>query len=276
MSNDDISRLFGGLQIGTATQITFPDTLIIVAATFMSPGFECVIGWSEARQEFVRPVTTFTTNRSWPVGTFIVGRQYRFKVVSLYPESSLFPHQTEDVLVLPNPAAQTVPVILVEFTAFPGSQMEPVPLQIPKIQPIYYKESRLYHLLYESSVHSIPEVFAPAIIAQNRYIVEGTKCPSVGVLRCLQNEIFFYPYTSVTIGNGVEIRLRCKIQGFDFPVTAQNGNSLFRSRIERPVDDNRKILVLLGLGRPFAGGINNSFTPRRCYILLIGVIHETL
>ena len=59
---------------------------------------------------------------------------------------------------------------------------------------------------------------------------------------------------------------------FDFPVKAQNQDALLKSLNGRPA--NTPVLVLLGLGRPFAGAGVNVYNPRRCYILVIGVIMQ--
>ena len=66
---------------------------------------------------------------------------------------------------------------------------------------------------------------------------------------------------------------RCRIfQVYDFPVKAQNQDALLKSLNERPA--NTPVLVLFGLGRPFAGTGVKVYNPRRCYILVIGVIMQ--
>ena len=272
---DELGKLFAGLDIGARTAV--PDTLVIIACTFMSNGFECVIAWSEARNELVRPLTNFVTN-SWPKGTFVVGHQYQFMVVDLYPASSLFPHQTEDVLVLPNVVVQTIPVIethpaFLRDPFFP-SRHAPMLQALPVIRPVHFSEIHLYNLLCNSSFQSVAEVFAPGEIKEMRYIVEGTECPSVGIIHCTRSDIFFYNFSAVDAGgNTVETRWRCKVQGFDFPVTAQDRDVLLLSTVTQSAQPNRKILVLLGLARPFSGGNGKTFSPRRCYILVLGVIY---
>ena len=106
--------------------------------------------------------------------------------------------------------------------------------------PVRYTESEIYNMLFGSSVRSVFSVFAPGVIHEGKYIIEGTKCPSVGIFQCNLGDIMMFknPFNiSAT---------RCRIfQLFDFPVTAQNQDALLKSLNERPA--NTPVLVLLGL-----------------------------
>ena len=61
---------------------------------------------------------------------------------------------------------------------------------------------------------------------------------------------------------------------FNFPVTAQNRASLITDHADCAPENS--LLVLLGLARHFAGTGENNFNPRRCYIMVIGIIREEL
>ena len=72
--------------------------------------------------------------------------------------------------------------------------------------------------------------------------------------------------------SATRFRIEISDQVFVFPVTAQNQDALLMSLKERSA--NTPVLVLLCLGRPFAGASVNVYNPRRCCILVIGVIMQ--
>ena len=221
--------------------------LVIAASTFMRNGFECVIGWSIEDMKLIRPVTNVAGN-SWKLETFTVGCQYEFVIVDSNPSDAIYPHKSEDIIVGATPDLM--------FSTDPLTGVPFVPVNT---------ESQMYNMLFGSSVESVYSVFAPGVIYEGKYIIEGTECPSVGILQCNLGDIMMYK-------NPFNIS-RCRIfQVFDFPVTAQNRDALLNSLNERPA--NTPVLVLLGLGRPFAGTGDNVYNPRRCYILVIGVIMQ--
>ena len=223
--------------------------LVIVASTFMRDGFECVIGWSIENNKLIRPVTNLAGN-SWILGTFTVGCKYQFVIFDSNPSDAIYPHKSEDIIV------GATPVLLVSTVPISGALAVPV-----------NTESQMYNMLFGSSVRSVFNVFAPGVIHEGKYIIEGTECPSVGILQCNLGDIMMFknPFNMSAT--------RCRIfQVFDFPVKAQNQDALLKSLNERP--PNTPVLVLLGLGRPFAGTGVNVYNPRRCYILVIGVIMQ--
>lgn len=116
-------------------------------------------------------------------------------------------------------------------------------------------------------MRSVFNVFAPGVIHEGKYIIEGTECSLVGILQCNLRDIMMFknPFNmSATT---------CRIfQVFDFPVKAQNQDALLKCSNGRPA--NTLELVLLGLGRPFVGAGVNAYNPRRCYILVIRVIMQ--
>ena len=223
--------------------------LVIVASTFMRNGFECVIGWSIDDNKLIRPVTNLAGN-SWIFGTFTVGCKYQFVIVDSNPSAAIYPHKSEDIIV------EAVPVLVVNTFSLPV--VPSVPMNT---------ESQLYNMLFGSSVESVYSVFAPGVIHEGKYIIEGSECPSVGILQCNLGDIMMFknPFNMSAT--------RCRIfQVFDFPVTAQKQDALLKSLNERPA--NTPVLVLLGLARPFAGTGVNVYSPRRCYILVIGAIMQ--
>lgn len=229
-------------------------TLVVVASTFMSNNFECVIGWSIKGKKLIRPVTNLEGN-SWISGTFTVGCKYKFVIVDSNPGNAIYPHKSEDIIVEENPLQKVIRD------------------SVPRL-PVQFTESEMYDMLFGSSVESVSSVFDPGVICEGKYIMAETECPSVGILRCKVGEIEMYEKTYPA--NPSRTSKRCRIsQGletFDFPVKAQNGNALMTFYSPPSAEyENNPILVLLGLGRPFAGD-GNVFVPRRCYILLIGVI----
>ena len=217
--------------------------LVVVASTFMANNRECVIAWSEEENRLLRPVTNLERN-SWRFGTFYVGFHYQFGIVNLNPAQAIWPHKTEDTLV-----------------------RNDNPVQVDRSR---YTENQMYNMLFNSSLETVAGVFAPGDIQEGKYIIEGMECPSVGILRCTLADINLF--RKLNARN--QLSMRCRIfNNFDFPVKAQNQNEYMR-RFQEPANNAPpNILVLLGLGRPFAGD-NNMFHPRRCYIMVIGVIMQ--
>lgn len=238
----ELAETLASLHLGPQRRLQ----LVVVASTFMQNNHECVIAWSVEEQRLIRPITNLVTN-SWMFGTFTVGQVYWFVILDSNPSKAIWPHKREDTIVQTNP----VPVSIVS---------------IPGTPPVFvrYTESEMYNMIFGSSVESVSSVFAPGVIQEGKYILEGTECPSVGILRCNRGDIMFE--------NPPNMSTRCRIfQLFDFPVTAQNRDALL-SLNKRPA--NIPVLVLLGLARPFQGTGGNFFNPRRCYILVIGVIMQ--
>ena len=218
--------------------------LVVVATTFIKNNRECVIAWSVQERGLTRPITNLVTN-SWIFGTFKVGQVYWFVILDSNPSKAIWPNKSEDTIVQINP----VPVSTI------GTR--PVPVR--------YTESEMYNMLFGSSVRSVFNVFAPGVIHEGKYIIEGTECPSVGILQSNLRDIMMFK-------NPTRCRIEISDQVFVFPVTAQNQDALLMSLKERSA--NTPVLVLLGLGRPFAGAGVNVYNPRRCYILVIGVIMQ--
>lgn len=238
----ELAETLDSLHIGPQRRLQ----LVVVASTLMQNNHECVIAWSVQEQGLIRPITNLVIN-SWIFGTFKVGQVYWFVILDSNPSKAIWPNKSEDTIVQINP----VPVNTV------GTR--PVPVR--------YTKSEMYNMLFGPSVRSVFNVFAPGVIHEGKYIIEGTECPSVGILQCNLSDIMMFknPFNMSAT--------RCWIfQVFDFPVKAQNQDALLKSLNGRPA--NAPVLVLLGLGRQFAGAGVNVYNPRRCHILVIGVIMQ--
>ena len=222
-------------------QVEDREDLIIVASTFMDKElkYECVMAWSEEENRLVRPVTNLHTN-SWDSGTFAVGCTYEFVILNRNPESDK-PHKSEDILVANEES------------------------NIPTPRDGQRSETEMYEMLESSSMDSVTDLF-PDVVKENKYIVELTDCRSAGILSCRVRDIRLYMNDW-----GKE---RCEIfQDYDFPITAKNRESVKTGLTDCSPDD--PLLVLLGLGRAFAGSEPNHYNPRRCYIMVIGIIRKS-
>lgn len=181
----ELAETLASLHLGPQKRLQ----LVVVASTFMKNSRECVIAWSVQEQRLVRPITNLVTN-SWDFGTFKVGQVYWFVILDSNPSNAMWPHKSEETIVQINP----VPVSTV--SALPVS--------------VRYTESEMYNMIFGSSVESACSVFAPGVIQEGKYILEGTECPSVGILRCNRGDIMFE--------NPLNMSTRCRIfQLFDFP-----------------------------------------------------------
>ena len=146
--------------------------LVVVASTLMqNTDHECVIAWSVQEQGLIRPITNLVTN-SWIFGTFKVGQVYWFVILDSNPSNAIWPHKSEDTIVQINPA----PVSTVSA---------------PRV-PVQYTESEMYNMLFGSSAGSVFSAFAPGGIHERKYIIEGTECPSVGILQCNLRDIMMF------------------------------------------------------------------------------------
>ena len=145
----EIPETLASLQLGLQKRLQ----LVVVASTFMKNSRECVIAWSVQEQQLIRPITNFETN-SWVFGTFKVGQVYWFVILDSNPGNTIWPHKSEDTIV----------------------QINPVPFSTVSTD-----------ILFGSSVETVFSVFAPGVIYQGKYIIEGTECPSVGILIIARN-----------------------------------------------------------------------------------------
>ena len=159
----ELAETLDSLHIGPQRRLQ----LVVVASTLMQNNHECVIAWSVQEQGLIRPITNLVTN-SWIFGTFKVGQVYWFVILDSNPSKAIWPNKSEDTIVQINPVSvNTV-----------GTR--PVPVR--------YTKSEMYNMLFGPSVRSVFNVFAPGVIHEGKYIIEGTECPSVGILRSMQSK----------------------------------------------------------------------------------------
>lgn len=208
--------------------------LLIIVKTRMNNGY-CFIGWDMINGGLVRPILRTATNQCCWLKTdpdLDVGQQHRFKVYSNHLKEIPFPHKSNDVLV---------------------SYLESIPAE----------EMNIFDLLGAESCNRVEDVFNGADIKDGRYVIEGEKCPSVGIYRCSGSKL---TVVDLRFSDG-NIKKRCKIKEgkttFFFSITALQPYS----------PTNKDVLVIMGLARPFPG-YNGEYNPKRCYIIVIGIIPE--
>ncbi|XP_078368189.1 uncharacterized protein LOC144651980 [Oculina patagonica] len=124
------------------------------------------------------------------------------------------------------------------------------------------EEINIFDLLNAQSFDRVEDVFTGAHIKDGRYVIEGAVCPSAGVYRCIGKNLTLF---DIKYRDG-NIKKRCKIiEGnatFVLPITALQPYS----------PTNKDVLVILGLARPFKGYTGQEYTPKRCAILVLGII----
>lgn len=216
--------------------------LVVVASTFMSEGFECVITWSDGLKKLLRPVTNLKKN-SWTLGTFRVGYEYQFAIVDFNPKEAVAPHNREDIIVTKGKKTPN------------------------NIDGNSICEPEMYERLNGLSKKSVSAVFEPGIIEEKAYIIAKTVCPSVGILQCKLSDILMY--------HDAKGKMRCAVKEYDFPMSAQNRDTLMKEFSTATQSEN-EILVLLGLARSFTGPKEKPFDPPRCYIMVIGIIRAKM
>ena len=204
----------------------------IVAKTHMNGGY-CIMAL-DGTNRFRRPIyRTETDACCWPIFfNFKVGQRYRFTVLK-QPEAIVnlptpFPHRNEDIVV--------------------DSRVEIIKLTY---------RSELYNRLLNKAESRIEDIFRP--LYNKKYVVENTKCRSVGVLKCPERSLRLETNQSgkrrliIPIPEGSTYDLPFTGYEYDFPNLLSNDMALVR----------------LGLGRPFDG--NGHYHPRRCYILALNI-----
>jgi len=111
---------------------------------------------------------------------------------------------------------------------------------------------------------------AKSDFSQNKYEDENTDCPSVYIKKCLSCNITFYQkkdklrivfrIPSKTATSPIYI----PFEVHDLPYTAQDTPTF-----EFPEDE---VVVILSMGRPYEGTQKEKFNPRRCYLLVVGLM----
>jgi len=167
--------------------------LMIAAKARMSDGF-CYIGWDMDRHKLVRPVLRKNSCRWFPAKDkdLNIREKHLFKVRSPELEGISHPHRVNDVFVS---------------------------YRKPCNQPAKDVDSSdvvdLYDILIEQSHPTVKEVFNNPKQFNGEYVLEHTKCPSVGVYKCKREKL------RITTGNDSRGERRCEITQ-DAPVQVYN------------------------------------------------------
>lgn len=211
--------------------------LNIIAQTRMKKGY-CHLGLDSQSGRILRPLYRPKDGCCCWDTPLKIDKTYAFRVLNSPNDGSErftpLPHSNEDLLV--------------ENQAIIMAPNEPNP--------------HIFHKLEKLSRSSVEELFGPEI-KENKYVDEGTTCPSVGVLSCMGRdlELIRDPFDSS--------KRRVKIEGgYEPRITAINARNLPEELPDKPT------LVILGLARPFAGTEQNQFVPRRCYILVLRILPD--
>ena len=204
--------------------------LRIIAKTSMNNGF-CYIGLYQ--NTLVRPIPRTTESECcWPNDhvQFKVGEFHNFQVLDSDPHVA-HPHKVNDVLVKHLGRAESP------------------------------QDLNLFGVLRALSHERLMDVFGGIKLIDDRYVEEGSMCPSVGIYRCHRENI--------SVRRNDKGKQRCEITDnghvFDFPINAVSGG-------ER-IGNDGEVLLVLGMGRPLSG--KENYNPRRCFVLVIGIVSET-
>jgi len=214
--------------------------LMIIAKARMSDGFFCYIGWdedTEDRHKLVRPVLRQNSCR-WRLAKdkdLNVGEKHLFEVRSPELQGISHPHRANDVFV---------------------SYREPCD-QSTKASDVV----DLYDILIKQGHQTVKEVFYNTL-REGKYVLEHTKCPSVGVYKCKREKL------RITTDNNRDERT-CEITEdplvvYKYKITAVDDELSV-------VDPSEDVLVILGLTRPYRGS-SHQFTKLRCYVIVVGFV----
>ena len=215
--------------------------LIIVAKARMSDGF-CYIGWDINRHKLVRPVLRKNSCRWLPAKDkdLNIGEKHLFKVRSLELEGISHPHRVNDIFVSYRKVAKAVD----------SSDL-----------------ADLYDILIEQSHHTVTEVFNNPKQFNGEYVLEHSKCPSVGVYKCKREKL------RITTENDRKGERRCEITQ-DAPVQVYNYKITAVDDELPDVDPSEDVLVILGLTRPYKGS-SHQFTKLRCFVIIVGFVTKS-
>ena len=213
--------------------------LDIIAKSRMNDG-QCIMAIDRSNK-FYRPIyRTDADTCCWPMWReFKVGYRYKFTILR-YPDDTAealtpYPHRNEDTLV-----EKEVELVEEEVERESGD-----------------RRSDLYDCLYKSAVSNIEDIFEE--IQGRKYVDELTECSSFGILRCKERDLrvetneYGKKRLIISLPDNVKYDLPLKAYEYDYP-----GNN------------NTEALVLLGLGRPYDK--EGQYSPKRCYILVVGIL----
>ncbi len=226
--------------------------ILITEVTRMSGGYFCVAAWDIHGERIVRPLQPNGSN--WQLGNdrsvFYPGHLLNCSPTGR--SHGIYPHRTEDLILA------ATPTILERFG-----------------------EAETYHLLIDKTDPNIVSIFGQPLI-DDKYIVEGTNCRSLGSVRARQRHVSFHVSFS---------KLRLQLldtdgSHYDLPVTSDELRRVFSPRDNDPEphfgveeanewlrvnDPNQELILRVGLARGWAGS-DGSWSPKRCYLQLNGII----
>lgn len=196
--------------------------LQVVVQSVMGSGV-CYLVYDPIQKKMFRPIKTGTS--FWSVPELKIDTMYLFFPLQLpVPLTVSLPHSREDLHV--------------------QQWIE---------QPDKLNDYTIYNALYEIANNSVELIFGN--IMEGKYVLEGTDCPSVGILRCIGVPIQLY----YCFG-----KPRLKIgDSYDFPYKAYTHDQII---------PGCPALIVLGLGRPYDG--DGLFIPKRCYLLALRILMQ--
>lgn len=217
--------------------------VLVTEVTRMSGGRVCVAGIDIHGGSMVRPLQPSGANweeNKWVPGYMKVGNLLAFEPAA--KGNSDFPHRTEDFRV----AKVT---LLEEVSA-----------------------AQLYEACADTADDSIDDIF-DGELKEDKYIDDKTECRSLGCVIVPKNKLmvnvsFDKPHLNMNLG------------GFDWynpSITELGLRSIpaeaARAQLqERIAGATKAPAIRLGLARAWAGPVNHTYDPKRCYMQVNGII----
>jgi hypothetical protein len=117
--------------------------------------------------------------------------------------------------------------------------------------------SILFEQLRKLGKTTLEEIFGAGNVQNGKFVLPGTDCPSVGILKCTSDCISIQDVESYG-----KIQQRVFIRGVtDLPLKAINYPEI-------PTSTVHEVLLVIGLGREFQP---NERVGKRCYLMVVGI-----
>lgn len=218
-----------------------PIPLKIIVKSAMKGGY-CHLGFDAERQKIFRPIYRQEDGRCCWDRPLEVGKTYSFSVLRSPDDNS-----TQGT---PLPHRNEDLYIDHKLTSELRDHTPP---------------NDLFNELRGIAKKSVEDIFEAHLVHDHKYVDEETNCPSVGVLECKGNSLKLFR------DNFDKRRIICG--QYNFRITVGYTDTYIKSILTKPT------LLILGLGRPFDGGLNQRtlapcFSPRRCYIIVVGIVEK--
>ena len=213
---------------------------MIVAKARICDGF-CYIGWDIDRHKLIGPVLRKNSCRWLPAKDkdLNVGEKHLFKR-SPEIEGISNPHRANDVF---------------ESYRKPCDQAAKAADSSDVVD--------LYDILIEQSHQTVKEVFNNQRQFNGKYVLEHTKCPSVGVYKCKRENLRITTKNDSRGGRRCEITQDARVV-YNYKITAVDDKL-------PDVDFSEDVLVILGLTRPYQGP-SHQYTKLRCFVIVVGFV----